>query len=439
MKIKIIIVFLISFCANVFAQSGFQFENNKNKIVIPFKLINNLIFIPITVNGIELNFMLDSGSGETILFSLEDQEQISFSNAKKIKLKGFGTDDFIDGLKSTNNKLSVHGFSDSNHELYIVLDQEFNLSSQIGIPVNGIIGYKFFENYLVETNYSKKKIFIYKNDIKIRKKLDEKYSNSPILIENSKPYFQTKITIDNKIIETKMLLDSGNSDALWIFLNQNNQLKVPKNNFDDYLGRGFSGQIFGKRARIDKLSITNFDFDKPLAAFLDTISIKKSNIIQDREGSIGAEILKRFNIVYDYPKSKIYFKKNELYNLPFNFNMSGIEIQHDGLQWVKEKEEISKNGTIAFSLSEEKIINFNYKFSLKPTFKITSIRANSPAEQIGLKKEDQIITINNHQIYNYTLQEINELLKSEEGKSITIEIERDNKIYNFKFQLKNIL
>lgn len=439
MKIKIIIVFIISTCVNVFAQSGFQFEKNKSKIVIPFKLINNLIFIPIMVNGIELNFMLDTGSGETILFSLEDQEQISFRNSKKIKLKGFGNDDYIDGLKSTNNKLSVRGYSDNNHEVYIVLDQEFNLSSQIGLPVNGIIGYKFFENYLVETNYSKKKIFIYKNDSKIKKKLGEKYENSSLLIENSKPYLQTKITINNKIIDAKMLLDTGNSDALWVFLNQNNKIEVPNNNFDDYLGRGFSGQIFGKRARIDKLSITNFDFDKPLAAFLDTISIKKSNIIQDREGSIGAEILKRFNIVYDYPNSKIYFKKNELYNLPFNFNMSGIEVQHDGLQWIKEKEEVSKNGSIAFSLSEEKIVNFNYKFSLKPTFKITNLRANSPAEHIGLKKEDIIIAINNHQIYNYSLQEINELLKSEEGKSITIEIERNHKTYNFKFQLKNIL
>jgi hypothetical protein len=29
--------------------------------------------------------------------------------------------------------------------LYIILDPEFNLSSHVGIPVNGIIGYQFSE------------------------------------------------------------------------------------------------------------------------------------------------------------------------------------------------------------------------------------------------------------------------------------------------------
>jgi hypothetical protein len=42
-----------------------------NKVKIPF-LINNLVFIPINVNGVE--FLLDSGVKETILFSLEEMK-----------------------------------------------------------------------------------------------------------------------------------------------------------------------------------------------------------------------------------------------------------------------------------------------------------------------------------------------------------------------------
>jgi hypothetical protein len=44
-----------------------------NKVKIPFQLINNLVFIPINVNGVELTF-LDSGVKETILFSLEEKK-----------------------------------------------------------------------------------------------------------------------------------------------------------------------------------------------------------------------------------------------------------------------------------------------------------------------------------------------------------------------------
>ena len=77
-------LFFLGTVAN--AQSGFQFETNKNRVVIPFKLINNLVFIPINVNGAELNFLLDTGVEETILLSLDEKEAVNFFNVKKIKL-----------------------------------------------------------------------------------------------------------------------------------------------------------------------------------------------------------------------------------------------------------------------------------------------------------------------------------------------------------------
>jgi hypothetical protein len=57
-----------------------------NKVKIPFQLINNLVFIPINVNGVELTFLLDSGVKETILFSLEEKMKL----AKNIEKSLFG-------------------------------------------------------------------------------------------------------------------------------------------------------------------------------------------------------------------------------------------------------------------------------------------------------------------------------------------------------------
>lgn len=157
MKKYIILFFGLLTSFTLKAQDDFLIEKNKKKVVIPFKLINNLVFIPIKVNGIELNFLLDSGVEETILFSMEDKKEVSFKNVQKIKLRGLGSEEEIEGLKSTNNILETHGVKSVNHMVYIILDQGFNLSSHIGIPVNGIIGYKFFKNNIVEINYQKKK------------------------------------------------------------------------------------------------------------------------------------------------------------------------------------------------------------------------------------------------------------------------------------------
>jgi C-terminal processing protease CtpA/Prc len=119
--------------------------------------------------------------------------------------------------------------------------------------------------------------------------------------------------------------------------------------------------------------------------------------------------------------------------------MSGIEIQHDGLEWVKEEELINKYASITLDVAQDKLVNFKYKFSLKPVFKITSVRKNSPAAACGLLKDDVIHTINKEKVYRYSLQELSELLKSEEGKWITLEIERNNKTLVFKFQLQTML
>ncbi|MNR51641.1 hypothetical protein D3C85_1713440 [compost metagenome] len=67
------------------------------------------------------------------------------------------------------------------------------------------------------------------------------------------------------------------------------------------------------------------------------------------------------------------------------------------------------------------------------------MRKDSPAANSGLQKGDIIISINNNKGYKYTLQEINSLLKSEEEKWITIEVERDSQILKFKFLLKDSL
>ena len=69
---------------------------------------------------------------------------------------------------------------------------------------------------------------------------------------------------------------------------------------------------------------------------------------------------------------------------------------------------------------------------------ITNIRKNSPAAIAGLQKEDIIVTIDKKNAYNFTLQEINELLKSEEGKLIEIEIDRNGKTLKFKIQLQEV-
>lgn len=424
----------------VLGQEGFLFKKNIDKVVISFKFINNLIFIPIKVNGIELNFLLDSGVEETILFSMEEKKEVSFYNVDKITLRGLGSEASIEGLKSRNNILEIKGLKSTNHLLYIILDQSFNLSYHIGIPVNGIIGYHFFKSNLVEINYERKRITVYRDINTIRNKIEKKFEKVPITIERSKPYIASSVVINSEEIPVKLLMDIGNSDAIWLFQNDSKNIKVPEKNFEDYLGKGFSGDVLGKRAQIKKFTMSKFEFYNPVIAFPDSISIRHVTMVTDRLGSVGSEILKRFSIVFDYPSQKIFLKKNKSFHSPFGYNKSGVELQHYGLQWVQETVHL-ETVPLSGGVSKDSDIsnNFKYKFELKPIYLISNVRKNSTAALSGIKKDDILVSINGIPAYKYSLEKINSLLKSEEEIWITFEVERDSQLLKFKFQLLNVL
>jgi hypothetical protein len=441
MRLKHLFFFLF-FSIGCFSQSEFQINNSRNKVVVPFKFINNLIFIPVVINGEELTFLLDTGVEQTILFSLDEKEEVQLFEVEKLKLKGLGSKEAIDSYKSSKNKVEIKSLVDNNHEIYIILDQEFNFSSQVGIEVNGIIGYDFFKRHIVEIDYERKKLFVYGHENKkINAYLQKRFTRDTITIEENKPYFISDIIIDDEVISSKLLIDTGNSDALWIFTNKTDKIKLPKKNISDYLGRGFSGSVFGKRARINSFEFGKKIFSSPLVTFPDSVSVKSVNFVPDRIGSIGSAVISRFTIVFDYMNRAIYTKPNDRINEPFHFNMSGIEVQHAGLEWVKQSlDDRSSQGIRVYTDgNQERENSLKVHFELKPIFTIASVRVNSDAEKAGLKVGDRIVKINHQQAHGFTIQMINELLKSEEGKTIEIEIDRNGKIHKFHFRLKQII
>lgn len=433
MKISVLIsILFLSILAN--AQNNFEIRNAK-KIVIPFKFINNLIFIPLNVNGAELTFLLDTGVAENTIFSLENKE-IKLSSMEKVKFSGLGGNASIEGFKSDRNigKIGEH-FVNYSLSLHIILDEEFNISPHVGIPVNGIIGYHFFKNHPVIIDYSTKKITVFEDRQLFRKKV-RKFEELPISIEKFKPYVNTSVEMTNEKKSSKLLIDLGNSDAIWLFPVLIKNFVYNRPNIEDFLGRGFNGDIYGKRSRIHNFYLGDFKFEKPLTAMPDEFSIQHLNLVKDRKGSVGGEILRRFTIAFDYPNGKLYLKKNKNYNDPFHFNMSGLDFRQDGLQW--EKDYITLEAKNKASNGVEVVNNnLQYKFVLKPLFSIAGVRKDSPAEKAGLKKDDKLITINGKKTLEMTLNKIMEMMKSEEGKIINMTVNRKGQEMKFSFSLED--
>ena len=97
---------------------------------------------------------------------------MELDNLEKIRFSGLGGTKSIDGFRSDNNIARVgKDYVNYTLTLFIIVDQEFNISAHVGIPVNGIIGYHFFKDHPVLIDYSSKKITIYNDEELFKKKI----------------------------------------------------------------------------------------------------------------------------------------------------------------------------------------------------------------------------------------------------------------------------
>lgn len=440
MKIKLLLLGLL-FGIFVHAQNSFRLINTQ-KAIIPFQLINNLIFIPININGASLTFMVDTGVAETILFSLENQD-LKLGNVEKIKFSGLGGSLSIDGLKSDRNIARIgNEIINNSMSLYVILDEEFNVSSHVGIPVNGVIGYHFFKDHPIAIDYISKKITVYENINPLKRKV-RKFNEIPISIEKDKPYLNADVEMTSERKDSKLLIDLGNSDAIWLFPTLIKDFVYNRPNIDDFLGRGFNGDIYGKRSRIHNFYLSDFKFEKPLTAMPDEYSIQHVNLVKDRKGSIGGELMRRFSVIFDYPNNKLYLKKNRNFDDPFHFNMSGLDFKQDGMEWQQDRVKIetqSMGGNVNSAVGNKNEVfreSFQYNFILKPIFSIAGVRKDSPAYEAGLKKDDRVISINGDKTSDMTLEKILEIMKSSEGRTIIMVIQRQEQNLTFRFNLED--
>ncbi|PZQ79016.1 MAG: hypothetical protein DI548_15400, partial [Flavobacterium johnsoniae] len=74
MKLRILVLFLLVASSSLFAQKGFQWNSHKDKIEIPFQHIYNLIIIPVEINNVKLNMLLDTGADNSMIFSLPEND-----------------------------------------------------------------------------------------------------------------------------------------------------------------------------------------------------------------------------------------------------------------------------------------------------------------------------------------------------------------------------
>ena len=387
---------------------GFLFDNPKKKsITIPFKSSSNLVIIPVTINESDtLNFILDTGVRYPIITELPFVNKLNLNYMTPIPIKGLGEGIELTAYRSGGNTLHISGMTASNQEVQMIIDEKFQISHILGIPVHGLIGFNLFKDYIVEIDYINENITLNKPEyFKYRDRNKDIVLN--LQIDGNKPFVTTSIlTDDSTKIPVKLLVDTGASDALWLSEKSDERIHYPKNHIETFIGRGLGGDLYGVKGRIEALWVGPMVLPQPIVAFPNSDLVDQLISASDRNGTIGAEILRRFHVTVDYRNSRLTLRPTHKVKEDFNYNMSGMEIINPmpGL----------------------------------PIFTVSNIRENSPAFLAGIKENDQILSINNNNHKTMELNDINLLLQSKENKKIKVKYLRDGQEFETMFELKKL-
>jgi hypothetical protein len=260
---------------------------------------------------------------------------------------------------------------------------------------------------LIKINYDSQQIEFFKKGTFSKRKL-RSYSSYDLAFRNKKPYvgLDVKIGPDDLPVPVNLLIDSGGGDALWLFENENKKLYIPELNTDQYLGQGLSGNIYGKRSRLNRVEIGKYTLKFPNVAYPDDLSIANAKKDTLRNGSLGGEILKRFHVIFDYSSSKIYLKPNRQFKKKFNNNLSGMEVVYDGKE-IAENWKVTYDIEGDFSSTQVVSIDKLLNYSFKSKYKIYSVTKGSVADLAGLKAGDKILKINSKDCGDLKLEEVN--------------------------------
>jgi hypothetical protein len=264
----------------------------------------------------------------------------------------------------------------------ICLDHRmFSLIS--GREISGALGMNFLKKYVIQIDFDRGRILFIQPTDSPNPNWGEEY----LITYGSQGLPYIKGTIVNSI-NVIFLIDTGLNYSgdleTKIFKNLKERVTKLSKDLVQVAGETIQEMSF----RTDNLSIG---------------SLKYQGLILNVSNSsrLGLQFLSRHIVTFDFPNSKVYFKKGRNFKKADEADMSGLHLLR------------TSKGTIVHSIDKD-----------------------SPAKKAGIRANDVILSVQNKDANKYDIWELRRLLMFKNRHEITMVIERGNYIREVSFLLE---
>jgi len=394
------ILLVVFFSSETLAQSEARspkpkstFASGNSALGIPLEIDNNILFLRVNVNGSRpLRFIFDTGASASAINSkLLDELKL------KVQEQGNGT---ATGGNITVGLIKHVSLSVAGAEVTNQMIVSFSFDELPCVEFDGIIGFDFINQFIVELDYQKSVINLYD---------PRTYTYSgkgkviPVQLGNRTPVAIVNLTVDGpKPMPGRLEIDTCGDGALVIyprFVKRNRLSRSLRGGLKD-TGRGAGGEYERITRRIKGAKLGPFFIDQPVVSFGQD---EDGSASDGFDGILGGEILRRFKVVFDYSRRRMMLEPNSSFSDPYEVGMSGIGFQYDKT-------------------------NCNLH-------RIESIEPNSPASESGLQPGDIVTAIDARPIEQISSNEFEQIFK-QHGKQLTLTIKRGEEVIQKRITLR---
>jgi hypothetical protein len=395
----------------------FQLARPKaRRAVLKFDMYRNLIVVAARLNGLgPYHFLLDTGVGTSIITNPALADSLHLVLGEEMRVVGTGGEDTpLRAYRTNALRVELPGVVAPNMSWLILSDDALNLSGYAGTRIDGILGSELFRSLTVAIWPTRGQLVCHAPD---RYQPPRRgWVSLPLLLVHGKAYVEANIeqlpaaadaASAGPPLPLRLLLDTGAGHALSLETTADRRMHLPAAHLRADLGRGLGGIIKGYLGRVGAVRLGHYQLQQVLTSFPDSGQVHQRLRQQDaeRQGNIGYEALKRFNIVIDYPHQRLLLHPNMQYRQVFEHDMSGLDL-------------LAAGPGLRHCL-------------------IVGVVPGSVAEAAGIIADEELLAINVLPASMLSLSDIARLLRAQDGQRIHLVLRRpDGELHTVSLQLR---